>query len=228
MPNIVRNDLTIEGENVRLVQDAMGFDSIIQPQNIRVLIDFDCIVPRSPEQPEEGWNEWCAKHWGAMPYDSGQPEDIVELTDKKVSFAFYTRWAPAFLVVETLARQFPNFMFLLRTLDETANVAGDAAWQNGRPTLFLPPFALKLRTGENVPANDPVTPEIRATAARLVQAAADAYEGQAPQKENAEKIVAETIAESGSAVKVEFRQNDDGSACLCVEVENAKSECAET
>jgi hypothetical protein len=224
MPNVVRNEFSITGENVQLVLDDIGFDSVIQPENIRVLIDFDRIVPRPQEQPAEGWNAWCSENWGTTLYDGVLPGDIIELTAKRASFNFYTRWTPAFLVVQKVAERFPACKFLLRTLDEANNLAGDAAWQNGRLTLYLRPFALKLRTDEDLPANDPVTPEIRATAARLVQAAADAYEGHFLEKEHAEKVVAQTLAESGRAVKVEFRQNDDGSTCLSVEVERPKSE----
>ncbi len=105
MPNLTRNDLRVEGENINKVLDAIGFNpggvpivwgAAIQPDNIAVLIDFNRIVPRPVKAPLEGWDEWITKNWGTMPYDGYSDGDISELTDNMVWFKFYTRWTPAY------------------------------------------------------------------------------------------------------------------------------------
>src|ERR1700678_413184 len=105
MANLVRNDLEIQGDNIKTVLDAIGFNpkglpivwnAKVQPENIAVLINFDRIVPRPKEPPVEGWDEWVTRNWGTTPYDGYADGDIFELTDNKVSFKFYTRWTPSF------------------------------------------------------------------------------------------------------------------------------------
>lgn len=81
MPNLTRNDLRIEGENINKVLDAIGFNpggapivwgAKVQPENIAVLIDFNRIVPRPTETPVEGWDEWITKNWGTI-HTTGTP-----------------------------------------------------------------------------------------------------------------------------------------------------------
>jgi hypothetical protein len=66
MANLVRNDLEIQGNNIKTVLDAIGFNpngvpivwnAKVQPENIAVLIDFNRIVPRPTDPPlKDGMN----------------------------------------------------------------------------------------------------------------------------------------------------------------------------
>jgi hypothetical protein len=154
MANLFRNDLEIQGSNIKMVLDAIGFNpggvpivwgAAIQPDNIAVLIDFNRIVPRPEESPVEGWHEWVTRNWGTVPYDGYSEGDIFELTDEKVSFKFYTKSAPAFPLVETLARRFPQFKVNFKSWDLTNHRFGEVTWQNGLCTLFVPTFAMNMR-----------------------------------------------------------------------------------
>jgi hypothetical protein len=227
MANLVRNDLEIQGNNVKTVLDAIGFNpngvpivwnAKVQSENIAVLIDFKRIVPRPKEPPVEGWDEWVTKNWGTTPYDGYSDGDIFELTDNKVSFKFYTKCTPAFPLIETLAKRFPQFKFHFQSWDQTNHRFGQVTWQNGLRTLFVPMFPLKTKPNDDVPANDLVTKEIRVTAAELVKAAVDNCNGTTPDTNTAENTVAEMIAASGGSVTVTFEPNCEGSCCLCVEV----------
>ena len=226
MPNLTRNDLRIEGENISNVLDAIGFNpggvpivrgAAVQPANIAVLINFDRIVPRPAEPPVEGWDEWITKNWGTMPYDGYSDGDIFELTQGSVSFQFYTRWTPAFPLIETLAKRFPECKFTLQVWDQTDHCFGEVAWQNGLRTLFVPMFGMKMRDDADEPANDAVTEAMKVTAAELVRTAAETCSGISPDTSAAETTVAEVIASSGRSVKINFQPNDDGSCCLCIE-----------
>jgi hypothetical protein len=226
MANLTRNDLRIEGENINKVLDAIGFNpggvpivwgAAIQPDNIAVLINFNRIVPRPKEPPVEGWDDWITRNWGTVPYDGYSEGDIFELTDEKVSFKFYTKSTPAFPLIETLAKRFPESKFNLRSWELTNHRFGEVTWRNGLCTLFVPMFAMKLRDDADEPANDPLTDEMKATAAQLVRTAADTCTGLTPDKDVAEKVVAWVIAARGSSVTVNFEPNCDGSCCLCIE-----------
>jgi hypothetical protein len=227
MPNLTRNDLRIEGEDINKVLDAIGFNpggvpivwgAAVQPANIAVLINFDRIVPRPAEPPVEGWDEWITKNWGATPYDGCAAGDILELTDNKICFKFYTKWTPAFLLIETLAKRFPDFLFDLQVWDQTNHRFGEVTWQNGLRTLFVPMFGMKVRHDADVPANDPITGDMKATAAQLVRAAAGKCNGTSLDTDAAETTVASLMATRGGSVAVKFDTNCDGSCCLCVEV----------
>ena len=227
MANLVRHDLEIHGGNIKTVLDAIGFNpggvpivwnAEVQPENIAVLINFNRIVLRPEEPPVEGWDEWITRNWGTVPYDGYSDGDIFELTDEKVSFKFYTKSTPAFPLIETLAKRFPECKFTLQTCDQTNHRFGEVTWQNGLCTLFVPMFGMKVRHDADVPANDAPTDEMKATAAQLVRAAAETCIGISPDTSAAETTVAEVIASSGRCVKINFQPNDDGSCCLCVEV----------
>jgi hypothetical protein len=220
MSNLMRNDLTIEGANVKQVLDTIGFNpdgvpiqwgAEVQPDNIAVLIDFNRIVPQPEETPSEGWRKWGSDNWGASPYDGAEPGDILELTDNKVRFKFYTRWTSAFPVIEALAKQFPEFTIRLRSREILNHLSGEAAWRNGFRTLYVPMFDLK--TNNDSPACDPVTDKIRTMAAQLIEALGL---GCTPE---AVEAVAATIAASGHPVKVEFETNDDGSRYLYIDAD---------
>jgi hypothetical protein len=226
MANLVRNDLAIEGDNIKTVLDAIGFNpkgvtlvsnAKVQPENIAVLINFDRIVQRPKEPPVEGWDEWVTKNWGALPYDGYADGDIFELTEDKASFKFYTKWTSAFFLIETLAKRFPEFTFHLRNWEQTNHLNGEAAWRNGMRTLFVPMFGMKVRDDADEPGNDPVTDEIKAKAAHLVKAAARTCNGCTPDTHAAESMVAGVMAASGGSVTVNFEPNDDGSCCLYIE-----------
>lgn len=226
MANLVRNDLEILGENIKMVLDAIGFNpngvpiewnAEAQPENIAVLIDFKRIVPRPTEPPIEGWDEWITKNWGTMPYDGYSDGDIIELTDNKVSFKFYTRSTPAFPLIETLAKRFPEFKFTFQSWDQTNHRFGEVTWQNGLRTLFVPMFGMKLRNDADEPANDPTTDEMKATATQLVRAAAETCNGATPDINAAERIAAGVMAASGRSVAVNVEQNEDGSFYLSIE-----------
>ena len=220
MTNLMRNNLLIEGQDLKPVLDAIGFKSKVQPQNITVLIDFDRIVPRPQEQPNEGWDRWTSENWGTVPYDGYLEGDILELTAKRALFKFYTRSTSAFPAIDQLARRFRDSTFHLSNWELTNHCWGEAEWKKGQRTLYVPLFAMKLKCDADVPACDPVSDEMRATAAQLVGAALDAHSGcSTPQKETAESVVAKVIAMSGQSVNLEFEPNADGSCCLCVYVE---------
>jgi len=219
MTNIMRNDLAIEGDDVKPVLDFIGFESKVQPLNIPVLINFDNIVPRPRERPNEGWDKWISENWGTTPYDGYLQGDIFELTDTKAFFKFHTRCTTAFPAIEKLAKRFPDFKFHLANWELTNHWWGEAAWEKGQRTLYVPLSAMKLKCDADVPACDPVSDEMRAAATQLVGAAMNAYNGRTPQKETAESIVAKVIAISGQSVNLEFEPNADGSCCLCVYVE---------
>lgn len=219
MANLMRNDLTIEGKNVKQVLDAIGFNpdgapiqwgAEVQPDNIAVLIDFDRIVPRPKETPSEGWSKWVNDNWGASPYGA-EAGDILELTETKVHFKFYTRWTSAFPVIEALAKQFPHFDFRLWNWELTNHLSGEAAWRNGFRTLYVPMFQLKLGPNSDLPASGPVTDEIRTMAVRLIKALGDEWTTESIE------AVAGTIAASGHSVTVEFDTNDDGSRYLYID-----------
>ena len=226
MANLVRNDLEILGDNIKTVLDAIGFNpngaaivwnAKVQPENIAVLIDFNRIFPRPTETPTEGWDEWITKNWGTMPYDGYSDGDIFELTDKKVSFKFYTKSTPAFPLIETLAKRFHEFTFNFQSWDQTNHRFGEVTWQNGVRTIFVPMFNLKTKPDDDVPANDPVTDELKVAATQLVGAAAETCNGTRPDINAAERIVAGVMAASGRSVAVNFQPNDDGSFYLSIE-----------
>jgi hypothetical protein len=226
MANLVRNDLEILGDNIKTVLDAIGFNpngvpiiwnAKVQPENIAVLIDFKRIVPRPKEPPVEGWYEWITKNWGTMPYDGYSEGDIFELADNKVSFKFYTKWTPAFPLIETLAKRFRQFKFNFKSWDQTNHRFGEVTWQNGLRTLFVPMFPMKLKSDADEPANDAVTDEMKVTAGQLLRAAVEKCNGTSPDTGPTETTVAGVIASSGRSVAVNFELNDDGSCCLCIE-----------
>jgi hypothetical protein len=239
MANLVRNDLIIEGEDVKQVLDAIGFNpdgvpivsgAQVQPENVAVLIDFDRIVPRPKDMPEEGWDRWFSENWGTTPYDGARPGDVFEVTDSKAHFKFYTRWTSAFPLIETLSKRFPEFRFHLRSWEMENQYSGEAAWENGQRTIYVPMFPLKL-DGHGLLANDPITAEIKSAAGQMIQEAFEKYTAGAPGEESvrdAELVLAYVIAESGSYVVVEgeirprvdakFEPNAGGTPCLVVEV----------
>ena len=220
MANLMRNNLLIEGKNVKKVLDFIGFNSRIQPANTVILIDFERIVPRPQERPDEGWEKWISENWGTMPYDGYLEGDIFEVTNEKAFFKFYTKSTSAFPVIDQLARQFLEFTFHLSNWELTNHWWGEAEWEKGERRLYVPLFARKSKCDADVPACDPVSDEMRATAAQLVGAAMAAHNGcSTPQRETAESIVAKVIAMSGQSVNLEFEPNADGSCCLCVYVE---------
>jgi hypothetical protein len=227
MANLVRNDLEIQGNNIKMVLDAIGFNpdgvpivwgAAIQPENIAILINFNRIVPRPEEPPIEGWDEWITRNWGTVPYDGYFEGDIFELTDEKVSFTFYTKSAPAYPLIETLAKRFPQFKVNFQGWDQTNHRFGEVTWQNGLCTLFVPMFGMKVRHDADVPANDAPTDEMKATAAQLVRAAAEKCNGTSLDTDAAETTVASLMATRGGSVTVKFDPNSDGSYCLRVEV----------
>jgi len=92
MANLVRHVLTIEGPNVRRVLDAIGFNpsgvhlgpgTDPESPDLAVVIDFDRIVPRPAEKPEEGWEKWIDRNWGSLPYDGYSDGDVFELTESQ-------------------------------------------------------------------------------------------------------------------------------------------------
>ena len=227
MANLVRNDLEIQGSNIKMVLDAIGFNpggvpivwgAAIQPDKIAVLIDFNRIVPRPTEPPVEGWDVWFTKNWGTVPYGGYSDGDIFEITQDSVALKFYTKWTPAFPLIETLAKRFPECKFTLQVWDQTDHCFGEVAWQNGLRTLFVPMFGMKMRDDADEPANDAVTEAMKVTAAELVRTAAETCSGISPDTSAAATTVAEVIAASGRSVKIKFQSNDDGACCLCVEV----------
>jgi hypothetical protein len=181
-----------------------------------VLIDFNRIVPHPEETPSEGWRKWVSDNWGASPYDGAEPGDILELTDNKVRFKFYTRYDSAFPVIETLAKQFPEFTIRLWNWELTNHLSGEAAWRNGFLTLYVPMFQLKCNSDS--PACDPVTDEIRTMAAQLIEALGN---GCTPE---AVEAIADKIAASGHPVKVAFETNDDGSRYLYIDADADESD----
>jgi hypothetical protein len=226
MANLMRNDLVIEGDNPKTVLDAISSDPdgapIVwnakgQPENIGVIIDFNRIVPCPKERPAEGWGKWVWENWGATLYDDFSDGDIFELTENKVSFKFYTRSNPAFPVIETLAKRFPQFTVRFRSWELMSYRVGQAEWKNGMRTVFVPMFGLKTKSDADEPANDPVTDEMKAAAAQSVRAAAESCQGLAPDTNSAERIVAEVMAASGRAVAVIVEPNEDGSFYLSIE-----------
>ncbi|HVP58472.1 MAG TPA: hypothetical protein VMU02_10265 [bacterium] len=236
MPNLMRNDLIIEGNNVPQVLDAIGFKSTV-PLIGEVLIDFGRIMPQPQDIVGEAVSAWRCDNWGSLGlYDGARSGDIFELTGNKARFKFYTAfWQPhggsAVPAIETLAKRFPAFKFHLRAWEQQEHVVGDVAWENGQRTLCVPLFPLKLdRRG--LPANEPITAEIKTAAAQMVKAAVENYRGAPPSQtriRDAESILADVIAESGShvlvnaetlaLVEVEFEPTGNGMPCLFIEVD---------
>ena len=106
MANIVRNDLTIEGPNVKVVLDAIGFKqpSTLKGLNEVVLIDlyrlgneFNCQWP--------------------MPYGGYQEGDLFELMENRASFKFYTKNERAQHIIWALSKRFPGLKFTSTTND---------------------------------------------------------------------------------------------------------------
>jgi len=226
MSNLVRNDLTIEGDNVQEVLQAIGFNpggapivwgAKVQPENIAVLIDFNRIAPRPTESPKEGWGKWVDDNWGGLPYDGYEEGDLIGLTESRVSFKFYTKNRPAFPVVETLAKAFPAYKVSFGSWELTNHFIGEAAWENGKRKLYVPMFQVKLEG--DMPANDPVTDDMRKAAADIVQAALEACPTCTLDIGAAKTRVAGTLAASGRSIKVEFETNDDGSHCLYIDAD---------
>lgn len=154
---------------------------------------------------------------GALPYGGYEQGDIFELTENRASFKFYTNKRPAFPVIETLAKAFPAYKVKYGSWELTNHSVGEAMWENGNRKLYVPVFLVKQEGG--MPANDPVTDEIRHAAAQLAQAALEACPTCTLDIEAAKKRVAGTIAASGRAIKVEFETNDDGSHCLYIDAD---------
>jgi len=224
MSNLVRNDVTIEGANVREVLQAIGFNpggapivwgAKVQPENIAVLIDFNRITPRPNATPKEGWRKWVDDNWGGVPYDGYEQGDLFELSENRVSFKFYTKNHPAFPVIETLAKAFPAYKVKYGSWELTNHLIGEAAWENGNRKLYVPMFQVKLEA--DMPANDPVTDDMRNAAADLVQAALEACPTCTLDIEAAKTRVAGTLAASERPIKVEFETNVDGSHCLYID-----------
>lgn len=169
------------------------------------------------ERPSEGWDKWIWENWGATLYDDFSDGDIFELTDNKVSFKFYTRSNPAFPVIETLAKRFPQFKVSFRSWELMSFKVGQAEWKNGMRTVFVPVFGLKMKSDADEPANDEVTDEMKVAAARLFRAASESCRGPVPDTDIAERIVAEVMAASGRSVAVTVEPNEDGSFYLSIE-----------
>jgi len=214
MSNLVRNDLTIEGANVQQVLQAIGFN----PGDAQaVLIDFNRITPRPNETPIEGWRKWVDDNWGGLPYGGYEQGDLFGLTESRTSFKFYSRNRPAFPIIETLAKAFPAYKVRYGSWELTNHLIGEAAWESGNRKLYVPVFRLKLDGG--MPANDPVTDDMRKAAAGLVQTALEACPTCTLDIEAAKTRVAGTLAASGRSIKVEFETNDDGSHCLYIDAD---------
>ena len=94
---------------------------------------------------------------------------------------------------------------------------GEAAWENRNRKLYVPMFEVKLEG--DMPANDPVTDDMRKPSADLAQAALEACPGCTFDIEAAKTRVAGTLAASGRSIKVEFETNDDGSHCLYIDAD---------
>ncbi len=235
--SLVRNELTIEGVNVKEVLDAIGFNTVFrwEDKDITMLFNFDRIVPRpQPDPPEcptqdppgcsikgwakhDWWRKWYSDNWGTTPYDGAEPDDIIELTDTKASFKFYTTSA-FFEAVQTVANRFSAYRFTFSSWEQINHDEGEARWENGQLIVFVPMYELRLSEDSFVPESLPITDAIKTTAAQLVRSAVDTYSGRPVPltHEEAEAVVAKVLANSGrSSVKVRYEAEDEG-ACLCV------------
>lgn len=231
MSNLVRNDLTIEGANVKEVLDAIGFNTVVRwgGEDVLVLFNFERIVPRpQPAPPEcpteaearyEWWRKWYSDNWETTPYDGAQPGDIFELTDTKASFKFYTRWTPAFGAVEKVAERFPACRFTFSCWEQTNHKQGEGLWENGYFIVEVPMYFMEISRDDGLPSFSAITDAIKTTAAQLVRSAAERYSRPIPlAHEEAEAVVAKVLAFSGwPSVTVRY-EADDESACLCVYV----------
>jgi hypothetical protein len=222
MANLVRNDITILGENLQVVLDAIGFNTTFDTRvpklgGFTVLFNFDRIVPRPQDNPPEGWSKWFSDNWGTCPYDCALPKDILEQSDNKICFSVYTKWTTAYTSLEKVVARFPNYKYNLYMRELANHTVGEVTWVNGRRRLVVQTYRLLLRDDGDYPAFPPITEADKAKAAELVRAAAQTFQGVIPD-EDAEIVVAEILANGGeAALKVQFVSNDDGSCCLCVD-----------
>ena len=224
MANLVRNDITIEGDDLQQVLDAIGFKTQFDTRlpslgEFTVLFNFDRVVARPENDPAEGWSEWFSNNWGTCPYDCARPKDILEQSDNKICFIVYTKWTPIYDSMSKVVERFPNYKYDLYMWEQSNDIVGEVSWVNGRLRLVIQPYTLERRNDCDCPAFCPVGDAARTRAKELVQVAAQLYKGSALLRiEDAERIVAEALAGSGrTALLVQFVTNDDGSCCLCVD-----------
>jgi hypothetical protein len=230
MPNLSRNDLTITGDNAIQVLDFIDFDPLTPVSfwpdwSPPTLIDFNRIVPEPRNEPDEGRREWRYNNWGTPSlYDGYRNGDILELTSNKVSFQFYTVWAPAYQAIKALAKRFPEFRFHYRGWDQTNHHIGTVIWEKGQPTVVVPMYYMKLRKDCDVPAFDPVTPDILSTAKHLVEQVYNKSDIIVPVDTEAIEVVSEALAVSGSSAKLFLNVVPKGAACLIVAVVDLKEQ----
>jgi hypothetical protein len=154
MANLMRTVLDIQGTHVKEVLDYIGFNPEGKPiaadtpygaPDLAVLIDFNRVVPMPTTEPSEGWSEWWYDNWNTVPYDGYKEGDIIEVTETKARFIFYTKWAAAYPVVDTLAIHFPLYSFHMQNWETSMETFSDALWKNGFPLLYVPSYSVSFQ-----------------------------------------------------------------------------------
>lgn len=128
MANIWRNDLTIEGPNVQLVLDAIGFkkSSTLSGLNEIVLIDTHRLG-------HEFGCQWPMRYGGA------QEGDVLKLTDNKVSFKFYTRVGTGYAqpIIWALSKKFFEYKFTSTIRELSNGRIGGEVLVAGEQTVYV-------------------------------------------------------------------------------------------
>lgn len=218
MPNVMRTTLHIQGPHVQDVLNYIGFNpggTYISPgtpfdtPGLRVLIDFNRVVPKPAAEPPEGWTKWYSRNWGSVPYDGYSDGDIIEISEHKASFKFHTKWTAAYFVVHTLAKRFSDYSFQMLNWETGGDEFSDALWKNGRLLLHVQPYAVCFQRGiddksyQSPALVDPPTACTQRYAEALFRVAVVKSGIDLPIDPCAVEIVAHTIHEASRVVTVE-------------------------
>jgi hypothetical protein len=221
MANIIRNDITIEGDNLGRALDAIGFNTRSREGTREYTVfNYERIAPPPKDELPEGWENWYSNNWGSFPYGGAQPGDILERSKTKILFKVYTHCGSAYDMVEKVAKRFPQYSVGVVMWELANSIIGEVRWLKGQERLVVQPYDAQMSYGDHLAALPAprVTEAQRLKAEELVAAAAKLYEGSEPLVlDDAETIVADVLADSeGDSVAVQFGWHEDGSYCLYV------------
>ncbi len=226
------NYLTITGKDFKQAVESTTFNSAGMPVLCAINCEklegaemSDCknIVPVPSETPAEGWKQWVYDNWGAEPFRDHRDGGIIGLTENSVTLAFEP-CTYAYEQIEALAKRFPELRFRLEARFPELEYESSAIWAGGRLSVFVSQYEYGMESQLQPPQNDgdpqAIRNELLATATTLIQSALARYGGNASVDKDAVELVVQVMAQSGSPVTVEFKQNNEESAWLYVQVQD--------
>jgi len=145
MPNHTKNDLEIRGPEdvLQKIKDLMftKTDSVDESPNY---FDLNNVVPMPPEIIDSvngrdpglnpDWYDWSVNNWGTKwnTYNTDTGFwNVLEASERILSFWFETAWSPPEPVVEELARRFPTAKFMHHYVDEGGGYDGIIIYTEG-------------------------------------------------------------------------------------------------